>query len=79
MALVCFATDKEPGLIGETKHVLWQFLRNIEPLNDDREVDAMIKMDVGEGLEQSLSRAIDDVRVVRMLVLPHPDVECVGV
>jgi tRNA ligase len=56
--------------------VLWMFLRNTEPLNDDVEADATIEMDIGEDLEQSLARAIDGI--VRVLGLPHPDMERVG-
>jgi len=56
--------------------VLWQFLRSSEPLSDDGEADATIEMDVSEDLEQSLARAIDSI--VRVLALPHPDMERVG-
>ena len=49
--------------------VLWQFLRNTEPLNDG-EADETIEMDISEDLEQTLARAIDGV--VRMLGLPPP-------
>jgi len=56
--------------------ILWQFLRNTEPL-DDAEADATIEMDVSEDLEQALARAIDGV--VRVLALPRPDLERVGV
>jgi tRNA ligase len=56
--------------------VLRKFLRETQPLNDN-EVDATIEMDVGEGLEDSLARAIDGI--VRILGLPRPDVERVGV
>ena len=56
--------------------VLWQFLRNTEPL-DDGEADETIEMDIGEDLEQTLARAIDGV--VRVLGLPRPDLERVGV
>lgn len=59
--------------------VLWQFLRNAEPLNDDDddEADATIEMNIGDDLEHSLARAIDGV--VRVLGLPRPDAERVGV
>jgi tRNA ligase len=56
--------------------VLWQFLRDSEPLSDDDEADATIEMDVNEDLEQSLARAIDGI--VRVLALPRPDMERVG-
>lgn len=56
--------------------VLWQFLRNTEPL-DDGEADETIEMDISEDLEQTLARAIDGV--VRVLGLPRPDLERVGV
>ena len=56
--------------------VLWPFLRNTEPL-DDGEADETIEMDISEDLEQTLARAIDGV--VRMLGLPRPDMERVGV
>ena len=36
--------------------VLWQFLRNTEPLNDG-EADKTIEMDISEDLEQKLARA----------------------
>jgi len=56
--------------------VLWQFLRNTESLNDG-EADETIEMDISEDLEQTLARAIDGV--VRVLGLPRPDLERVGV
>jgi tRNA ligase len=58
------------------ENVLWQFLRLSEPLSDDGEADATIEMDVSEDLEQSLARAIDGI--VRVLALPRPDMERVG-
>jgi len=56
--------------------VLWQFLRNTESLNDG-EADKTIEMDISEDLEQTLARAIDGV--VRVLGLPRPELERVGV
>lgn len=57
--------------------VLWQFLRESEPLgDDDGEADATIEMDVSEDLERALARAIDGI--VRVLALPRPDMERVG-
>jgi len=56
--------------------VLWQFLRDTEPLNDG-EADETIEMDISEDLEQALARAIDGV--VRVLGLPRPELERVGV
>ncbi|KAH9965570.1 RNA ligase-domain-containing protein [Lactifluus volemus] len=56
--------------------ILWRFLRETQSLSDS-EVDATIEMDIGEGLEDSLARAIDGI--VRILGLPRPDVERVGV
>jgi tRNA ligase len=58
------------------EEVLWQFLRNTEPLNDS-EADEIIEMDIGEDLEHGLARAIDGV--VRVLDLPRPELERVGV
>jgi tRNA ligase len=55
--------------------VLWQFLRDTEPLNDS-EADATVEMVIGEDLEDSLARAIDGI--VRILGLPRPDAERIG-
>jgi tRNA ligase len=56
--------------------ILWRFLRETQSLSDS-EVDATVEMDIGEDLEDSLARAIDGI--VRILGLPRPDVERVGV
>ena len=57
------------------EHILWQFLRNTEPLNDGE--DETIEMDISEDLEQTLARAINGV--LRVLGLPRPELERVGV
>jgi tRNA ligase len=51
-------------------------LRNTEPLNDG-EVDETVEMNISKDLKQTLSRVIDGV--VRVLGLPSPELECVGV
>jgi tRNA ligase len=55
--------------------VVWMFLKNTEPLNDN-EADATVEMDIGEDLEHSFTRAMDGI--VRVLGLPRPDAERVG-
>ncbi|KAI0260323.1 RNA ligase-domain-containing protein [Gloeopeniophorella convolvens] len=55
--------------------VLWQFLKNSEPL-EDGEADATVELPIGDNLEDMLTRAVDGI--TRVLELPHPDAERVG-
>ncbi|EJD39061.1 hypothetical protein AURDEDRAFT_71532 [Auricularia subglabra TFB-10046 SS5] len=64
-----------PGDYGTHEDVLWRFLRDTNDL-EDGEVDASIEMDVEEGLEEALARAVDGV--VRVLGLPEPSQEQIG-
>lgn len=55
--------------------MVWQFIEQREEL-EEREVDAVIEMDVNEDLEHTLDRAVDGC--VRILGLEKPDQEKVG-
>ena len=55
--------------------VVWQFIEQREEL-EEREVDAVIEMDINEDLEHALDRAVDGC--VRILGLEKPDQEKVG-
>ncbi|KAI9511017.1 RNA ligase-domain-containing protein [Russula earlei] len=67
-----------PGDAPDKSHeqVVWRFLKNTDRL-DAKEADATVEMDISEDLEHSLARAIDGI--VRVLGLPRPDPERVGV
>lgn len=55
--------------------VIWQFIEQREEL-EEREVDAVVEMDINEDLEHALDRAVDGC--VRILGLEKPDQEKVG-
>lgn len=57
------------------ENVIWQFIKQTEGL-EDKEVDAIIEMDINEDLEHALDRAVDGC--VRILGLEKPDQEKVG-
>jgi tRNA ligase len=63
--------------VGGKSHedVIWQFIEQREEL-EEREVDAVIEMDINEDLEHALDRAVDGC--VRILGLEKPDQEKVG-
>lgn len=56
--------------------VIWQFIEQREEL-EEREVDAVIEMDINEDLEHALDRVVDGC--VRILGLEKPDQEKVGI
>ncbi|KAI8971308.1 RNA ligase-domain-containing protein [Trametes punicea] len=72
--------DRHQTLVADTvgkthEDVLWQFLREADELTD-AEADAVVTMDVEEGLEDALARAIN--ACVRFLGVERPDQEKVG-
>lgn len=65
-----------PGQGGRAhEDVLWMFLRDAEPLEED-EVDASVEMDLEEGFEEALARAV--AGVVDVLGLQMPSQEKIG-
>jgi tRNA ligase len=54
------------------EEVLWRFINDTEDLTP-AEVDAVIDMDVGEGLTEAVKRAV--AGIVKVLGLPHPSEE----
>ena len=55
--------------------IVWRFIKEREEL-EEREVDAVIEMDINEDLERALDRVVDGC--VRVLGLKRPDQEKVG-
>ncbi|EJD32760.1 hypothetical protein AURDEDRAFT_117966 [Auricularia subglabra TFB-10046 SS5] len=64
-----------PGENRAHEDVLWRFLKDADPLEED-EVDASVEMDIEEGFEEALARAIEGV--VDVLGLPRPSQEKIG-
>ncbi|KAI0674682.1 RNA ligase-domain-containing protein [Trametes maxima] len=72
--------DRHQSLVADAQgksheQILWQFIKKSEDLADD-EADAVVPMDIEEGLEDALTRAVD--ACVKYLGVEKPDQEKMG-
>ncbi|KAI0646684.1 RNA ligase-domain-containing protein [Trametes meyenii] len=72
--------DRHQSLVADTQgksheQILWQFIKKSEDLAED-EADVVVPMDIEEGLEDALTRAVD--ACVKYLGVEKPDQEKMG-